>query len=191
MNSESIWRSLVSERWWNAHIIKNSLNLAWIVAPPADESLVKREMLHLGLKRLREAMELPLREKVKQTVLEDGVRKTVYVWQTNVPLLKEIHNIVKTLQDRVHGAVTQQHSITQRNLNVNVSGGSEILPQVNNAFELNMEQLDLYAEKLKLIEGRIKDIAESDGETYEHRGVEGTLQDSEGTGTSRSPEVET
>lgn len=161
--TEHVWRPLVSERWWAAHIIGNPLNLAWMLSPPADEAVIKREMLLLGLKRLREAMELPLREKKKIKVVEDGEKVDAFVWETNVPLLKEIHSIVKTLQDRVHGAVTQQHNIMQRSLSVSVKGGGELLPQVADDFNLNMEQLDLYAEKLKLIESKMKDITESDG----------------------------
>lgn len=169
MNMDNVWKPLTSEAWWKINILKNPLNLAWVLTPPADQIIIKREMLNIGMARLREALELPIREKVKTTITgEDGEKKTVFIWQTNVPLLKEIHSIVKTLQDRVHGSVVQTHHV--KSLNVNMGPGGKSMNMANEVFaskSTSLEQLEEYEQKLLLIEQKLMDIVSHDGEVIE------------------------
>lgn len=169
MNMENVWKPLVSYNWWNAQILNNPLHLAWLLTPPAEEALVRKEMLLLGMSKLREAIDLPLREKVKTSVMENGKRKTVLIWRTNVPLIREIHSIVKTMQDRVHGTLTQKHHVEKKSLSINVNtdkDGVEI-PTLGPNHSLNMDELDKAMEKLNAIETKMLDIAKSDGEVID------------------------
>jgi hypothetical protein len=180
-----VWRPLVSESYWKMNVLENKLNLAWLIHPFADENVVQREMLALGFKRLREALELPLLEKYNVVDTdEEGNRRKVILERPNVALLKEMHNIVKTLQDRVYGAVTQHHQVVSKNLNLNLAAGPQpaeppkpVNPKVNEALKgaskpaalpvvsldsaaITLEQLEAYEKKLLSIEDRIADIVE-------------------------------
>ena len=92
---------------------------------------------------------------------EDGKRTFTFAWQTNVGLLKEIHNIVKTLQDRVYGAVAQQHNINSKSLQVNVEADPSDVAGILGG-GMSLDQLEAYGDKLKQLQTQIEGIASSD-----------------------------
>lgn len=92
--------------YW-AGILRDKLALAWLVHPPVDEYVVMKDIMNLAFRKMRQAMEHPL-------VNSKG--------NLNVPLLKEIHQIFKTVKDRMDGAVVQRHQILQKTMHVPTPG---------------------------------------------------------------------
>lgn len=173
--TENVWKPLVSESWWKINVLQNPLKLAWVISPFPDRITVYQEMIQLGLKRMREILELPLQEEVKGIDMSEGVRKIVLVKKTNIPLVKEQRAILELLMNRADGAVVQRHQVVSKNLNLNVEQKAEkvALPEQElpslplNSPTLTLEQLDAYEAKLDSIHTKIKKIAESSGETLD------------------------
>ena len=85
---------------------------------------MQKELFNLALAKLKEALKVSI---MKKSILKDpDTGEKEIVTEVNVPLLKEIHAIFKTLQERIEGAPIQRHrhEIRSQNLNVHVGNNS-------------------------------------------------------------------
>jgi hypothetical protein len=113
---------------WDAYAGKfagSQALLAWVMSPPIEYRVEIDTALERGIERLYDILELPLTDPVTKRV------------NTGVGLL--ILQAVKMLDQRRHGAYTQ------KNVNVNVSGGS---PQEPGA-KLDLAAIDAKLEQLE------------------------------------------
>lgn len=107
MVSKNVWEPVVSPTWWLHNVMRNHLHLAWIIHPPARDAILQREMINVGMRRLRQVLELPFVsvEEVKKVV--EGQEVLTKVEKVNVSLIREMHSIVKTMQNRVDPIVAK------------------------------------------------------------------------------------
>lgn len=150
-------------------IIQNPHRLAWILTPPAEYALIVEDLLHRGVRRLYEIIELPLKSKTcrchyfcvcnknmpKRQV--DGEKvparacackpRCICPAQYNTKSAEVILKAFERIELRAKGSITQVISQTTKSLNVNVSqtipaeGSSAIAPQ-----DIDRELLKLRAQ---------------------------------------------
>lgn len=132
-------------------VLKEPKWVAYITIPPADYQLALREMLDLGLDRLREVLILPIVEKVPITVKEKNADtgkieyRTEFIQQTNTKLISEIVKITNMLDLRVKGAILQKVQVENRNLNIHANADD---PNVFLA-DATMNQLEAMEKKIE------------------------------------------
>lgn len=189
MTLSRVYDRLCHLTWFNKFVVANPLYLAWLITPPTDEIVLQREMIAMGMKKLRTVFDAPLYETTYKNVKnKDGVTELKATRKLNVALVREIHAILKTMQDRVHGAVLQRIKTEGRQLNVNVTAGAEVATPIPKGIsldspDLTMEQLDAFAAKLgsvqkQLVESSAKEGLVLDAETVEEPAAAEEGQDS-------------
>jgi hypothetical protein len=96
-------------------IFENPQKLAWVVLPPATSKFQMEEMFFLGLRRMRETLEMPLWKETVKIAKPKGRPKTGTAIEKprepNVALMREIRETMYFLRDTVLGPVEQRHSI--------------------------------------------------------------------------------
>lgn len=158
---DNVWGTVASKKWWDSNIVRDPMVLAWLITPPIDEILLKKEMIMLGINKLREVLEYPITKTVfKKYKDENGDIQFLKEEEIDIPLVKEIHSIVKTLQDRVHGAITQRHEIKQQSMSLNLSASTNTTQPQGSS--VSLDELDKYAEKLRNIQSSIKGLVEKE-----------------------------
>ncbi len=142
MLQENVYHGICQREYWERFVLRNPLYLAWIVTPPTDELILQKELIQLGYKKIREAFEAPiyLKKRIVEVDKVTGERSVRFEKTVNVPLLKELHAIVRTLQDRIHGSVVHKHQVEQKTLQLNMNapanttvagGGMSLLPMLD------------------------------------------------------------
>lgn len=181
----NVARGICSKKYFYAQIAIPEV-LAWIMVPPAEEMLLQKELVALGMRRLREVMVQDIHtEKISYTKDENGEPIKLVRREVNVPLVKEMHNIIKTMQDRIHGSVLQrQHlsgtinqQIDQRSVNVSMTpeqareqalaaaqGEQKSLPLQSDV--LSLESLEEFDRKLSEVAAKLEGM-EIDAEIEE------------------------
>ena len=107
MITKHVWEPVVSPTWWLHNVMRNNLHLAWLIHPPARDVILQRDIINAGMKRLRQVLDLPyisVEERVKTVDGEEVITRTEKV---NVSLIREMHSIVKTMQNRVDPIVAK------------------------------------------------------------------------------------
>lgn len=97
---EEICRGVCSTDYFDKHISKNLQKIAWIILPPANYVTTMEELLYKGLDRIREVLDLPLKDQATGRV--------------DTKLIGEMVKIVQMLDQRVKGAIIQKVAIQQR-----------------------------------------------------------------------------
>ena len=167
MLDENIYFGICSPEYFERFVVQDELYLAWLVTPPTDELVLQKELLLLGMKKMREAFEAPIIIKKKVTTQDKktGEKTTKIERLVNVPLLKEIHAIFRTLQDRVHGSMVHKHmhdvKQTTMQLNVNatpeqVASGQMPAPLRLDSPTLTLQELEAFDKQLERIEKKIE-----------------------------------
>ena len=103
MRCEDVFYGICLVEYWQKHVVENPLHLAWMIHPPTDELVAQKEIIALGMKKLRAVFDHPITKKGKNGELIP-----------DIPLIKEMHAIVKTMQDRVNGSVIERKAIEKR-----------------------------------------------------------------------------
>jgi hypothetical protein len=131
----NIMRGLVYTEYFYSAILPDEKKLAWIIKPPADFLLAMRDLLYMGMERLREVLELPFVERVplfdkdgKQRV--DAQGRPVFRESVNVRLVAEVRAITTEMQNRVHGAVIQRMAVQTQNQSLHVLASADPLGDV-------------------------------------------------------------
>lgn len=111
--------SRVCTREFFMRVTQDPKRMAYMLRPPREYSLRMKSLLDVGLRRIEEFLQLP----VKKTVIVKG--REVEVIDTK--LVGEIVKITAMLDNRVKGAVAQKFVIdqTSKNLNMNVNKNYE------------------------------------------------------------------
>jgi len=104
MIMERVYSRVCSKEYFYKYVVPNQTKLAYILHPPKEYTLKMRELLEMGHERIREILQLPLRQ---------GNR-------VDAKLISEIVKIVTLLENRVRGAVVHRVELNQKSLNVNV-----------------------------------------------------------------------
>lgn len=137
--------------------IANKAKCAWLMTPPIHESILQQEIITLGLKKLREVFDHTLIEvewkNVKNKKGETLLKKTRTV---NVALLKEMHSIVKTFQDRVHGSVVHRQQIATHSVKEHRGTKGDNIIDLDDP-TLSLADLNRYEEKLSTVSDNIKE----------------------------------
>jgi hypothetical protein len=133
--------------------IKDPLKLAYLICPPPQEIHVQKQIINVGLQKLLEAVQLPFwKETYSYEYNKHGKKVVTHSIKVDTTLLREIHSIVRTMQDRVHGAVIQRAQIQSKNMNVNVQKAT---PE-NLEGEVDLDTLDM--DQLESIEKRVSGL---------------------------------
>lgn len=179
MELGNILEGVTTAQWWRRNILTNQVRLAWIITPPVEEMVIQKELLQIGMKRLREVMDLPLLE-VRHKVLPDPnsedprKKKIVVEKKVNVALINTIHTIVMSMQDRVHGAVIQRQQIEARTLSVHANSDSAAVG------EMSLEQMEAMEIKIKSLLNTIQEVTPVEtleGQIEGQEDVDGTQED--------------
>lgn len=161
----NVMRGLTFAEYFYKHVLSNEAKVAWIVKPPQDFLLAMRDLLYLGLERLREIMTQPLVDKIplmqKGVPMRDHNGNVLYKEIVNSKLITEIRQITEKLSDRVHGAVIQRMQVDQRNANLHVVAGADPLSA------LPTDALAALDSQLQNINQRIALAAPKEGVTVE------------------------
>lgn len=107
INMKNVISPVCTREYFYRVVARNQSKLAYVMNPPSEYQIQVEEMLNLGLRKLREVLQLPLKEK-----------------STGKPdhkLINELIKITMFLDNRVKGAVTQRLQITQQSLNLNAN----------------------------------------------------------------------
>lgn len=116
----NVMRGVTYAEYFYQHVLPDPGKMAWILTPPSDFLLALRDLLYVGLDKLREILSLPIVETIdirdKKTGEVIGTEKRV-----NMALAREIRAITEKLADRVHGAVIQKLAVKQESLHVHAS----------------------------------------------------------------------
>lgn len=123
MKAENIYGPICTKDYFYRVIVKTPSKLAWLLNTPPEYQIQIEEMLHLGLGKLRDVLELPITDSKGP----------------NTRLISEMVKIVALLDNRVKGAVVQRMSISQQNLNLNVDGKVPGPQSPKTVTELNRE----------------------------------------------------
>ncbi len=154
MVMENVYYGICHRLWFYKHVVESPHNLAWLLCPPTDEMLIHRDLLNRAMARLSDAMDADLYDESRVTYIgQDGKKHSKKVRKLNVALLREIHAITKTLQDRIHGGIIQRQQILQKNINVNVplgerTPGSGVGGLTLDSPDLTLDQLEAFSQKL-------------------------------------------
>ncbi len=112
MDFKLVIRGVAKMDYFSRVVLKNPLMLAWVLMPPADLTLVQRDILYSGLALMRKAMKIRLvTTKETITISKGGVETRKIVREPNVQGIAEVRKIVELLMDRVQGAVIQKVAI--------------------------------------------------------------------------------
>lgn len=147
--SIAAWTSeFCSQTWFRKHVLKNEVALAFIVSPPPQEFTRMKTVINRAIDRLTEVFELPL-----TTVDKDGVEKV------NTALIGQMHNISKTLMERVHGGVVQKAQIHTHTTSDKKQIATEAMP--------DLAQLGNMAEKLAELQAKLKETEKTETKVLE------------------------
>jgi hypothetical protein len=112
MNMQVVMRGVAKMNYFYDIILQNPAMMAWVVTPPADYTLVQRDILHSGLELLQKALKMDLvTTKTTIKVNRDGTKVKNIVREPNVPAIAEVRKIVEMLSDRVQGSIIQKVAI--------------------------------------------------------------------------------
>jgi hypothetical protein len=141
-------------------VLRDPLKLVWVVTPPVDHMIQLREILDLGLNRLREMIQLPFVYREVKVDKNGDVKK---VRKVDARVMAQVNNAVNTLLDRVHGAVMQKIAVNQQSLNVNLNKNEDVFDTAS------LESLDAMERKLNELTGMIKETMPAliEGETID------------------------
>lgn len=153
MTLAKIRQNICSHEYFMQNIVENKWALAWILSPPADELLVQRELLKVGYDRMREVMHLPFYEKKVKRIKDPmtGKLKMQTEKVLNVQLIKVVHDMVKTLEDRINGSIVQRQQVEGKNVNLNVDAG-----RLPTADAPDLESLEKIEEKINELKNLVK-----------------------------------
>lgn len=126
IDTTRVYGRLCTRDYFYKTIINVPVKYAYMLLPPPNYVYRMRSLLELGHKRLRQILEMPLK---------DGKN------QPNIKLISEVVKIVNMLENRVNGSVTQNINVKQqsKNLNVNVHQGAPPQPKSNELDIINRE----------------------------------------------------
>jgi hypothetical protein len=105
MINERIFAGASSAGYFWLKLLKNPYKLVWMLTPPAAYEITQRELLQLGLTRMREVLSLPIVDKKGAP---------------NTSLIKQMVSIFALIDNRVQGGVKQTLDINQKSLHVNM-----------------------------------------------------------------------
>lgn len=124
ISAARIMRGLTFTEFFYREILSDPLKVAWIVKPPQDFLMTLRDLLYIGLDRLREILEMPIIEKVplmtKSGPARDAAGEIIYTEKVNMKLAAEIRSITDRLADRVHGAVIQRSQVDMKSASLHM-----------------------------------------------------------------------
>lgn len=134
MSLENVMRGICSIEFWKSHYERDKKKLIWIITPPVSYARSMQFILHKGLDRLQEIMELPIRNK-----------------QGNVDL-RAVTQIIKVFQLvdlRLKGSVLHRVQVQQQNLNYNADISKNEMDQLAG---MSLDQLEDLDQKLARLE---------------------------------------
>ena len=129
MNLNAAFQGYLSEME-AAKILYSDATVAWIISGMPSYVAFIKDIHAMGLQRQLEVMQIKV-DKAKP----------------NIGLINAQYRIFARIDDRLHGAITQNHSIEQKSLNVNIEGKQSA------AITANQDRLSL-----KDIERRIEEL---------------------------------
>lgn len=133
LSLEEITGDICTYSWFHKYVMKNNVCLAYLLSPPPHETGRMRVIIEKSLDRLDEVLALPL------TYRDSKGNEKV-----NTPLIAQIHGIMKTMMERVHGGVIQRAQIHTHNTSDGGGPASVALP--------NMAQLEEMGKQLERLE---------------------------------------
>lgn len=162
MKMGNVYAPVCTKDYFYRVICRVPSKLGYVLAPPQSYSIQMEEMLNLGLGKMREVLMLPVRDNKGNP---------------NTRLIAEWVKIVALLDNRVKGAVTQNFSIRQQSLNVNVNKAASEAPRSVEDIDAEMRKLDREIKQLSNPEKQklVKELNEpAEDEQGEAEILEGT-----------------
>lgn len=163
MRMENVTWGICHPDWWTKHVLLNPLHLGWLIKPPTSEKVLQKELLDLAMKKLRITLSKPITHPVKIKEYDPETKKfnVRYEKRVNVQLVKEIHAIVKTMQDRLYGSTIQRARIESKNLNVNVDANQKLPPTGGAVDEIKFDEVNFTIEELDQVENQLAKLQAS------------------------------
>ncbi len=161
----NVMRNLTYSEYFFSEVLSDEKKMAWITRPPQDFLLAMRDLLYVGLERLREVLELPIVERVPMltragALVRDEKGEIVYRDKVNTSVAKEIRAITEKLADRVKGAVVQRHQVQAAHAHALIPGVAGALPA--DPLEALSSQLQAVNQRLALAERTEPDVIDAD-----------------------------
>ncbi len=130
MRIEDVFFGICHRAYWDKQVVQKPLHLAWMIHPPADELILQKEIIQLTQKKIRDALDMPIynilvRRRFDQSTKEWSEENYRSV---NVPLLKQVLEVMKAMQDRVHGSVVKREQREVKSLNLHQHQGVPTTP---------------------------------------------------------------
>lgn len=167
----NIVRGCCTQEYFYKWVAAKPLKMRWIIQVPKNYYLAMREMLDLGLGKLREILDLPImiEKKIKTGKDEYGNFTFETVMEPNTKVISEMRAITTLLDQRVKGAIVQRLAIQQQSINYNVEGTPA------NIEGLDLKGLEALENKIaaitsgldKVDKGRIIEVGSSASESEE------------------------
>lgn len=166
MLMSNVMRGVTYAEHFHKRVLGNTDMMAWICRPPTDFLLAMRDILFVGLERLRELVKQPIVRKVlvknkKGEVERDEDGKPLYETKIDYVLAKEIKTIVEKMSDRVHGAVIQRMQVNQRSENLHVVASADPMAA------LPMDDLNAIDQQLTLVRQKLAEIPAPEGDVVD------------------------
>lgn len=130
MTMAAVMKGVTYAEYFYKQVLPFPEKLIWIVTPPTDYLVAIRDLLFVGIERLRELLRTPIvrrvyvRDKKGNLVLDKKGRPFMEDF-VDVKLAAEVRQIVEKLSDRVHGAVVQRmhskHDVQTASLHVHAA----------------------------------------------------------------------
>lgn len=121
MREAYIYIGACSDHFFYEKIAKNPLRLAWLITPPVQESLIRRNLIKLGYDQLYDTLTTDPVEVIDKTTTDKRGKTTrTQSKKLNMALVKQKFDILKHLENRELGGVVQRQQIEARTLNTHV-----------------------------------------------------------------------
>lgn len=138
MDIREVCADICTYSWFHKYVMGNNVALGYLLSPPPNETGRMRVIIEKSLDKLDRVLELPL------TYTDAKGNEKV-----NTPLIGQIHGIMKTMMERVHGGVIQRAQIHTHATSDGTGPASVALPDI--------AKLEEMTKKLELLQSQLGD----------------------------------
>jgi len=163
MTLQNVIHGVCSYSYWKNKVVTNPTLLAWLITPPAHQTLVWQELIQLGENKLRRALKIQL---VEKRFWKDKTGEVHVEKRANVALIKEVRSIVEMLQNRLHGTVVQRQEIQSKSLHVNVNQNQKDVAQDKPmSADEQMGEIDKMLKRIEKVAAAMPELPEAEVES--------------------------
>jgi hypothetical protein len=102
----NVYVGICQKEYWYKYLLPRPHKVAWIITPPPEYTISMREIHDIGIRRMREVLQLPIKSKKGEP---------------NTKLIGEMVKIFALIDNRVKGAVIQRLQVDQKTVNLHAT----------------------------------------------------------------------